>query len=507
MRRLASLLLLLLAVACAPAPSVSRPYAGGGREKAPAPTATATATATALPTLRVEPTPTPAADFSVQFHPDGGLYVGDKVSIEVITPTGYDAAEKSVEVSADGAEIGKAAFASYGIAGREQATFTWSWDTAALEAGPHVLDFAVLPAGPEWSESVTLLPAADLPASEAGAHWAVATTECCLISYITGTEGERDLASLEQMADAEARSVEQQLGAPPAEQVPLVFMPRVLGHGGFASGAIYVSYLDRNYAGNSTAQVVHHEMAHWFDNKMGGELRPQILVEGLAVYLSGGHFKPEALPPRAAALLDLDWYIPLRELSDNFYASQHEIGYIEAGALIQYMVETYGWEAFNSFYRDMRPQPSGKQSDAMEAALQAHFGISLDQLEAQWQDSLRALRQPPPAGTAQDGAIHPDSAARQDVVLTVQFYDTVRRYQQMFDPSAYFRTAWLPDGEEMRKQGITADFLRHPAGAVNIDLETLLVQADASLRAGDYASTQEKIEAAQLMLDRLEEAN
>jgi hypothetical protein len=492
-RRLLSILLLLLVVACSPAISVPRPHVGGGREKAPTPTATATATATALPTLPVEPTPTPAADFSVQFHPDGGLYVGDKVSMEVITPTGYDAAEKSVEVSADGEEIGTAAFSSFGIAGRKEATFTWAWDTAALEAGPHVLDFAILPAGPAWSQSVTLLPAADLPPPLARAHWADATSECCIISYITGTEAERDIASLEQMADAEAGSVEQELHATPKEKIQLVFMPRVLGHGGFASDGIYVSYLDRNYAGSSTAQVLHHEMVHWFDNKQGGELRPTMLVEGLAVYLSGGHFKPEALPPRAAALLDLDWYIPLRELTDNFYPSQHEIGYIEAGALIQYLVETYGWEAFNGFYRDMHPQPSGKQSDAMDAALQAHFGITLEQLETQWQDSLRALP--------------PDPAARQDVVLSVQFYDTVRRYQQAFDPSAYFRTAWLPDGAEMRRQGITADFLRHPDGEANIALETLLVQADASLRAGDLAAAAEKIEAAQRMLDMLESAN
>jgi hypothetical protein len=490
-RRLLSILLLLLVVACSPVSSVPRPHSGGGREKAPTPAATATATA--LPTPPVEPTPTPAADFSVEFHPDGGLYVGDKVSMEVITPPGYDAAEKSVEVSADGEEIGTAAFTSFGIAGRKEATITRAWDTAGHEAGPHVLDFAVLPAGPAWSQSVTLLPAADLPPPLAEAHWASATSDCCIISYITGTEAERDIASLEQTADVEAGSVEQELHATPEEKIQLVFMPRVLGHGGFASDGIYVSYLDRNYAGSSTAQVLHHELVHWFDNKQGGDLRPTMLVEGLAVYLSGGHFKPEALPPRAAALLEMDWYIPLRELTDNFYPSQHEIGYIEAGALIQYLVETYGWEAFNDFYRDMHPQPSGKQSDAMNAALQAHFGITLEQLEGQWQDSLRAMP--------------PDPTARQDVVLSVQFYDTVRRYQQAFDASAYFRTAWLPDGAEMRRQGITADFLRHPDGEANIALETLLVQADASLRAGDYASTAAKIEAAQQMLDMLESAN
>jgi hypothetical protein len=249
-------------------------------------------------------------------------------------------------------------------------------------------------------------------------------------------------------------------------------MSRVLGHSGFTSDAIYVSYLDRNYSGRATAQVLHHEMVHWFDGKQGGDLRPTILVEGLAVYLSGGHFKPEDLPPRAAALLDLGWYIPLRQLTDNFYPSQHEIGYIEAGALVEYLVETYGWDDFNAFYRDIHPAPSPSQSDAIDAALQKHFQISFQELEANWLASLRALPE--------------DPAARGDVVDTVRFFETVRRYQVLFDPSAYFQTAWLPGEKEMRQRGIVADFLRHPDASINKYLETLLVQADAGLRAGNY---------------------
>jgi hypothetical protein len=79
-----------------------------------------------------------------------------------------------------------------------------------------------------------------------------------------------------------------------------------------------------------------------------------------------------------------------------------------------------------------------------------------------------------------------DPTARQDVVQTVRFYATVRRYQVMFDSSAYFQTAWLPDETQMREKGIVADYLRHPDGPMSRYLETLLVQADASLRAGNY---------------------
>jgi hypothetical protein len=486
MRRLAlTLWLAVTLAACVPGPAVPQatatPRPPGGAAKflpqPPLPSPTGTdqleGTAQGRPfTVPTEPSPSAPADFQVEFHPDGGLYVGDQVSLEVIVPAGFEPSGKNISAAADGTDIGTAPVSPFGIAGREEAVFTWAWDTSGLQPGTHRLDFSVLPDGPKWSETVSLLPASDLPPPGASAHWETLTTNCCEISYITGTDAARDIAALGEMADAQALDVEDKFNTTLTEKIPVVLMSRVLGHSGFTSDAIYVSYLDRNYAGSTTAQVLHHEMVHWYDGKLGGDLRPTILVEGLAVYLSGGHFKPESMPPRAAALLDLGWYIPLRKLSDNFYPSQHEIGYIEAGALVQYLVETYGWEAFNAFYRDIHPAPSKKQSDAMDVALQAHFDITYDQLETNWLESLRALPEQP--------------TVREDVVQTVDFYNAVRRYQTAFDPSAYFQTAWLPDAAQMRKKGITADYVRHPDAPVNTYLETLLVQADASLRAGDY---------------------
>ena len=51
------------------------------------------------------------------------------------------------------------------------------------------------------------------------------------------------------------------------------------------------------------AVIFHHELVHYLDVRSGGDLKPSMLVEGLAVYLSGGHYKPEPLMPRLAALL------------------------------------------------------------------------------------------------------------------------------------------------------------------------------------------------------------
>src|SRR5512139_3831671 len=159
------------------------------------------------------------------------------------------------------------------------------------------------------------------------------------------------------MVEQQAEDASQRMGVSVNESIPIVWLPRVLGHGGFATNEIAISYLDRNYIAGDEATILHHEIIHILDSRLGGELRPTAFVEGLAVYLSGGHFKPEPILPRAAALLPatpecVSWnqapppaftpvpakgcgigaYIPLKTLLDNFYFEQHEIGYLEAAA-------------------------------------------------------------------------------------------------------------------------------------------------------------------------------
>jgi hypothetical protein len=311
------------------------------------------------------------------------------------------------------------------------------------------------------------------------------------VHSISGTQAERDLELLEAALDEQAENAAALLETGFARPVEVFFVPRVLGHGGFASREIAVSYLDRNYAGTDAELVLHHEMVHILDSRLGGELRPSFLVEGLAVYLSGGHFKPEPLLPRAAALLDLGLYVPLRTLAEDFYPVQHETGYLEASSLIEYMVDTWGWEDFSAFYRDIHPVDDRRETlPALDAALEAHFGLDLEGLE---QAFLQALRD-----------VKLTEELRADMRLTIAFYDTVRRYQQALDPSAYFLTAWLPPVEEMRSRGIVADFLRHPEANENLALEAILVEADARLRAAEYERAAELLEAVNLVLERFE---
>lgn len=473
-------LLLVLLIACGPLSALPTALPV-------VPTAIPSPTAP-LPAGTAAPSPTPAAGFSIRVHPDGPLYVGDLVSFEVLAPDGFDPKDKVVLLESDGQMLGEQAFRPFGIGGRSQATFTWIWDTSGLESGSHTLTFRLRPDEFSWTETLALLPAAQVPYPEPEARWESITSDCCLIYYITGTDAQRDIETLAEMADAEALSVEARFGAQFGDKIPLTFLPRVLGHGGFASDGLYVSYLDANYAGNATRQVIHHEMAHWLDSRQGGDLRPSILVEGLAVYLSNGHFKEEPILPRAAALLELDWYVPLRELTDAFYTSQHEIGYLQAAALVAYLVETYDWGRFDAFYRDIHPALDGKQSTALETALQKHFSLNLDSLEAAF---LAFLRSQPV-----------DDSHRADLRLTVAFYDTARHYQQRYDPSAYFLTAWLPDIPAMRRRGIVADLLRRPREPVNLQIEELLVAADRDLRAGDYGQAEARLREVMALLEQ-----
>ncbi len=325
----------------------------------------APATKTQAPATAVQSTllPVTGEPYPTRLHPDGDLYVGDKVSLEILAPQGENTEGLHAQVQLDtagGEQTETAKFEHYGIAGRGQATLYWVWDTAGLDAGDYPITYTIQPQGPTWSETVTLLPASDLPPPETGAHWAEATSDCCILHYITGTAAQRDLDQLLELAEDQVESVSSEMMAGYKDRISIALLPRVLGHGGFTAQDISISYLDRNYAGSSSQIVLHHELVHALDGQLGGDLRPTLLLEGLAVYLSGGHFKPEPLMLRAAVLLEMGGYLPLDKLANNFYPSQHESGYLEAGALVEYMVETWGWETFSAFYRDIHPGPEGR---------------------------------------------------------------------------------------------------------------------------------------------------
>ncbi len=426
-------------------------------------------------------------ELDIRTHPDGVLYAGDLVSFEVINPVQDQTNNGSVNISLAGKTLGESAFSNFGLGNRSQATFYWVWDTRTMKPGDYTLTFKLLPQNTQTEKVITLKPADQMPPPGAGQGWKSSESACCVIRYVTGTDAERDIEKLKDLADEQAADVERRMGVNPAQKIRLAYFPRTLGHGGFASEGIYISYLDQNYAGSTPEQVTHHEMVHWYDGQLGGNMRPSIMQEGLAVYLSGGHFKPEPLIPRAAALLDLGWYIPLRTLVDSFYTQQHEIGYAEAGAFIAYLVDIHGWDGFNTFYRSIQPAGDGKESTAMDNALQSQFNQSLDEFEAGFKEYLN-----------NQSFAEKD---RQDIQTSVAFYNAVRCYESLLDPSAYFLYAWLPDVKKMQDENITADLSRHPVSLTNTMFENFLIQGNQYLLNGDLQMADRYIWVVNSLLD------
>src|SRR5574341_2444226 len=478
----------------------------------------AAATATLAPTSTVPPpaltatplpndTPTPAPSSTVEggyhlqpgdvtFHPDPQLYSGDIVSFEIgaqnAAPSWQEATVNVYVGTPEGEPVATGQFGKFGIGERAQATFTWVWDTAHLE-GPQTLVVAVAPPGAEKTDlalldvltvTVNLLPASQRPMPEPLAHWAESESVCCVFHYLTSTAAARDIQLIESEADRAFAHVEDVLGVKQGKKVSFTMLSRLLGHGGFASDDISLTYIDRNPAGSDLLIVFEHEGTHILDHTLA-KTRPTIMTEGLAVYVAGGHFKPEDLDKRAAALLTLGRYVPLADLSNTFYLSQHEIGYLEGGAFITYLVNTYGWAHFKTFYVSFQDAPS--QAQRLDAALRANFGKGLSDLEADWLAHLRSLP--------------PDEDQIEDLRLTIELYDTLRRYQEIDDPAAYFLTAWLPDGPEARKRGIVADFVRHPDAPENIALEAMLSEAGRMLAAGEFDTSEKLLTSVNAVLD------
>lgn len=497
--------LLLFVLACnfltlGPTPTAPATATLAPTATTPPPTATATPPPTDTPTPA--PSPTPEGDShlrpeDVTFHPDPRLYSGDIVSLEISAenadPSWQDATINVYAGTRESQSIAAGQFGAFGIGGRAQATFQWVWDTTNLE-GPQTLVISVDAKGAEGATplapldiltlTVNLLPAAERPMPEPLTRWAEAESVCCVFHYLTGTAAARDIARIEADADRAFAHVEEALGVEQDRKVVFTLLSRLLGHGGFASDEISLTYIDRNAAGSNLANVFAHEGTHILDRQLA-KTKPIIMTEGLAVYVAGGHFKPEDLDQRAAALLILGRYIPLTDLANDFYPSQHEIGYLEGGAFVQYLVDTFGWARFKTFYGLFQDAPT--EAQMLDAALRANFDKGLTDLEAEWLAHLRSLP--------------PDEDQIEDLRLTVDLYEALRRYQNLNDPAAYFLTAWLPDGSEARERGIVADFVRHPDAPENVALEAMLAEAGRALEAGEFDTTERLLASANVVLD------
>jgi hypothetical protein len=451
----------------------------------PTPAPTATLTPTAAPTLTATPSFNAKRDLYIEsadilIHPDGALYAGDVVSIEAVI---HDGAKMNlrgfaVELYIDSKLIARERASGRGIGQRLGASFEWVWRTTGL-GGAHTIQIVLDPddkikigdedpANNTASLTVNIQPRSDLPFNELDAKWVKTESECCVFNYIAHSPAARDIESIKAQTNDSVAFVESRLGRKRSAKLVFNFIDRVLGHGGFAGETITVTYMDRDYPAGSFANVVRHETAHILGRSLGKE-RPTLIEEGFATYITGGHFKLEPFAPRVAGLVALDRYIPLAQLADNFYPAQHEVGYLEGAGFIEYLVQTYGWEKFVALLGAF--QHTRNESAMLDAGLRFTYNKKLSEIESEYLAYLKTQTDP---------------RWTRDIENTMRYYDTVRLYQKKFDPSAYYLTAWIPDIDRAVRDGVTADYQRHPRTPRHIAIETMLIEADRGIDSGDY---------------------
>ncbi len=415
--------------------------------------------------------------WQVRIHPVGPWYVGDVLSWEVRPPPGqgedFQGKMVTLQVDPPSGPRWRERLGLWGIDRVPAAVFPWVWDTWGVASGLHSL--VVRFEGREvYRGRVYLYPESLRPTWEKEIQWAERVTSCCRIFYFTHTETARDLERLVDTVEKAYQRVQMQFGVRLEASAEVVFLPRLLGQGGFMGSEMWVTYRDRGPLMEPVSQIVYHEMVHWAERQILEHGRPSVFVEGLAVYLSGGHYRPgEPLFRRAQAVRMWGRYLPLATLSENFYQHQHELAYIQAGALVAYMVDRWGWETFWDFYSSLeRPNEGESVVQALDRQLRRRFGLGLEELDA----DLRAFLDKHP----------PTPKDLEDVRQTVALYEGLRFYQKVMDPDAYYGTAWLPYRAIMQPRGIVTDAIRGPNTALHQTVELLLQQASLSWLHGDY---------------------
>ena len=475
-----------------------------------------TATHTLAPTLTATPSPptatpvpptltaTPSSDLSlipahINIYPVPQLYAGDLATFQITAyvPEQIPLNSVDVDVYLDDVFLVRHELDSRNLGGQARAIIEWAWDTSNA-VGNHTISIVLDPdnkitegdsdeSNNQHHFEVTVLSDRSRPLLDAQAAWISHETDQAYIHVIAGTAAERDLSILLPMVDQAITQASTQLQEEPRRKFDVYFIDRVIGQGGYAGNAMVVSYLDRNYSGGEIYEVLVHETIHLLDRQFVGNGRLNFLAEGVAVWGTGGHYKAENLQGRAKALLANDLYIPLSLLIDDFYPIQHEIGYLQAGAFVEFLVDQYGWETVRDFYTAVDIGDVSSRSAEVDSKLQQYIGLTLEQVEQKWIASLHAYPY--------------DPDVEQDLLASVRFYNVMRQYQLIYDPTAHFLHAWLPRPSQLREQGLTAELNRHPTAELNLVLETMLTESDVALRVGDYQQTHVLLNSVERMLN------
>jgi len=444
------------------------------------------ATPTPVPTFTPLPTPTPLPVGpglelgGVRFFP-WPLYPGDWVSVTVDPRVPIDVAgPMTLTWTLDDKDVLMAPVVPDGLDARLQARFYWAWqvpETTSVIPLTFTLSLPLDVFDPDLADNTLVVsveprPMAAFHEPEPEARWMSIEQSGVRLHYLTGAAAERDLETVTAEVTAAYADVSARFGfGAEGDPLDIYLLDRVIGQGGYASWDwVAITYTDRQYSPVNLGMVLRHELTHRLDAALGCHAAPSVVREGLAVYVSGGHYWPGSLVEDAAALRVSPHYIPLSQLADDFYTYQHEVSYREAGAFISYIVDHFAWEGLETFCRATLEGEWESASAQLSAGLLALGEADWQTFEQTWEVWLDAQTV--------------SSETQKLLEVELHLMETLRAYQLVYDPGAHFLEGILFSPQDGAHWNITADFVRRPRETEAVALELLLVMAQEAIDTG-----------------------
>src|SRR5687768_12496623 len=335
----------------------------------------------------------PVIDSTTQLVPIGPVrafpgpkhYAGDILTFGIQAPLGFDESVP-VYMALDNNKATQALETFYWFG---EVVVPSALDTTTL-ARHHTITFTTENGDLNETYSFEVLPADQRPANEVRADWLFKETDCCIFHYLSDTAAARDIDFISEHFQHGADEYEAMMKAEIDSKIEVHIIDRIFRNGGFGGhGNIVISYTDRYYGptvgGEGLETLTRHEFSHAASispENSGGAV--DFNFEGLAVYMAGGHYKPEPLAQRGAALYDLGLSVPVNEL-----IPQHELSYLHAALILTYIIDTYGEEKLWKFL-SADQTPSDGQLLPMEDAIRLTFGVSLEDFDHGFQAWLES---------------------------------------------------------------------------------------------------------------------
>ena len=423
--------------------------------------------------------PLPAIDQTNQLVPAGPVrafpgpehYAGDVLTFEIQTASSFDETF-TVSMALDNREPTgvTATLTPYG-----DVLLPMAFDTTSL-TGQHMLSFSTSDGDLHEVYSFEVLPAEQRPKNEQNAQWLAYETDCCTFHYVSNTAAARDIEFISEHFQQGAKEFESIMQAEIQSKMDVYLIDRLVGNGGFGgNGKLIISYTDRYYGptvgGVGLETLARHEFSHAADISLEGATDGvDFNYEGLAVYVAGGHYKPEPLAQRGAAMFDLGYSAPVHE-----YIQQHELSYLHAAVILTYIQETYGQEKLWEFLK--ADTTADGQLLPMQEAIPLTFGISLEEFNQGFQTWLE--RNDP--GEQLD-----------DLRLTIELQDLRREYQDTYSPPPRFFLLEMVDAVA-RPENLPT-LMREAHTPANIAVELIIADAQNAIVAAAYPEAQHLIQ-------------